>query len=506
MIQERLGRYRRKELSPEDLLLKERIEQIGEISRELGLDPFPIYFEKVPAQIMYEFGSYGLPGRFSHWTHGKAYHQLKTRYDYGLSKIYELVINSNPSYAFLLENNTTLQNMLVAAHVVGHVDFFKNSISFRETNRKMTESAPLHADRIRQYEFEHGKLVVEKFLDDVLAIQWNIDPVDLKRLTPEGYRESAEEAFKEKQKAASAKKTDYDDLFEQRQQEERKTRAPVPFEEEEDLLYIIGAFSPVKLEDWQKDIIDIVRSETQYFLPQAKTKIMNEGWATYWHLRILREMEERGLLTSGEELDWREMHSRVASPAQHEINPYFVGWKIWEDITRVFKGEPHPENKKTKTWWGETVDTGKFAGQSQYDVFWIRETITSDTEFIRNYLTDYLIEDLDLYSYELDEEQNVWKIKEKDPKKVKEAIMGSLVNFGQPVIKVAVGGIDYNGNQELYLVHKWEGQDLDMPWAEKTLACIRRLWGKKVHLETTAEEKRTVLICKEDGTIERKTL
>src|ERR671915_1580365 len=108
--------------------LEEAMDHIWEVAHRLGLDPFPVHFELVPASIMYEFGAYGLPGRFSHWTHGRTYHQIKTMYDYGLSKIYELVINSNPSYAFLLENNSVLQNKVVAAHVLGHSDFFKHNV------------------------------------------------------------------------------------------------------------------------------------------------------------------------------------------------------------------------------------------------------------------------------------------------------------------------------------------------------------------------------------------
>ena len=156
--------------------LQRDMDRIWAIAEDFGLDPFPIHFEIVPPSIMYEFGAYGLPGRFSHWTHGKAYHQLKTMYDYGLSKIYELVINTNPSYGFLMDGNSLLQNKLVVAHVIGHCDFFKHNVYFRHTSRQMVESASVNAERIRRYEFEHGKLEVENLLDAVLSIQEHIDP------------------------------------------------------------------------------------------------------------------------------------------------------------------------------------------------------------------------------------------------------------------------------------------------------------------------------------------
>src|ERR1044071_8475460 len=157
--------------------LERAVEQIWDIAtNRFGLDPFPVRFEIVPATVMYEVGSYALPGRYSHWTFGKAYHKMKTMYDFGLSKIYEVVINSNPSYAFLLENNSLIQNKLVIAHVLGHVDFFKNNAYFSQTNRRMVDDAAMHARRINEYEFKYGRKVVEEFLDAVLSIEEHIDP------------------------------------------------------------------------------------------------------------------------------------------------------------------------------------------------------------------------------------------------------------------------------------------------------------------------------------------
>src|SRR5687768_3877837 len=120
--------------------LQTAMARIYELAHQFKLDPYPIHWEVVPASIMYEFGAYGLPGRFSHWTHGKAYASMKTMYDYGLSKIYELVVNTDPCYAFLMENNQPIQNKLIVAHVIGHCDFFKNNTYFRPTNRKMLET------------------------------------------------------------------------------------------------------------------------------------------------------------------------------------------------------------------------------------------------------------------------------------------------------------------------------------------------------------------------------
>src|SRR5947207_4699901 len=156
--------------------LEKALEQIWDVARRFGLDPYPTRFEIVPASVMYEIGSYALPGRYSHWTFGKAYHRMKTMYDFGLSKIYEVVINTNPSYGFLLETNSPVQNKMVMAHVLGHVDFFKNNVYFSKTNRRMVDSVSTHAQRMTEYEFRYGRKTVEKFLDAVLAIEEHIDP------------------------------------------------------------------------------------------------------------------------------------------------------------------------------------------------------------------------------------------------------------------------------------------------------------------------------------------
>ena len=204
-------------------VLEKAIEQIWDKACELGLDPFPIHFEIVPATVIYEIGSYALPGRYSHWSFGKAYHKMKLMYDLGLSKLYEVVINTNPAYAFLLEGNSLVQNKMIIAHVIAHVDFFKNNIYFSRTNRRMVDEAVTHAERIREYEFKYGRKTVEEFLDAVLSIQEHINP-DL------FIREERAEA-PEKPKTPAPKPGKYDDLF---ALDELKKEKVSTVEEEED--------------------------------------------------------------------------------------------------------------------------------------------------------------------------------------------------------------------------------------------------------------------------------
>jgi stage V sporulation protein R len=254
--------------------LEKALERIWDVALKFGLDPFPTRFEIVPSTVMYEIGSYALPGRYSHWTFGKAYHRMKTMYDFGLSKIYEVVINTNPAYGFLLETNSPVQNMLVISHVLGHVDFFKNNVYFSKTNRRMVDSASTHSMRVTEYEFKYGRKTVEKFLDAVLAIEEHIDPnffikrerrhtpgPTVARVRPEGR---------------------YDDLWnigEKKEPEEApEERAQGEQLPEKDIVHYIMRHSP-NLQPWQRDMMAMIHEEMEYFIPQMQTKVMNEGWA-----------------------------------------------------------------------------------------------------------------------------------------------------------------------------------------------------------------------------------
>ena len=302
--------------------LEEAIEQIWEIATvKFGLDPFPVRFEIVPASVMYEVGSYALPGRYSHWTFGKAYHRMKMMYDFGLSKIYEVVINANPSYAFLLETNSPIQNKMVIAHVLGHVDFFKNNVYFSKTNRRMVDEAARHARRMGEYEFKYGHKVVEELLDAVLSIEEHIDPnLFIKK-------DARDENKKNKDENKRRREGRYDDLLSQDEKEfqnagdkdadedpKGRSRLEAP---EKDIVYFIMKNSPA-LEDWQRDVMAMLHQEMEYFIPQMQTKIMNEGWACATGDSLL--LTEKGfvrfdqLYEAGEKI-------RVAGRARGEVFP-----------------------------------------------------------------------------------------------------------------------------------------------------------------------------------------
>ncbi|CAN7685033.1 SpoVR family protein [Paenibacillus sp. LjRoot153] len=453
--------------------LEYAIDEITEIAKGFGLDFFPMRYEICPAEIIYTFGAYGMPTRYSHWSFGKNFHRMKTQYDFGLSKIYELVINSDPCYAFLLDGNSLIQNKLIVAHVLAHCDFFKNNARFSKTNRNMVESMSATAERIRQYEIEHGIDEVEQFIDAVLAIQEHIDPV----LTlTYGQTRKRQENNKAATPAVRSEATyGYEDLWDldsrnkaadSLDKEDTKRFPPKP---EKDLLLFIEENAPY-MEEWQRDILTMLRDEMLYFWPQLETKIMNEGWASYWHQHILRELD----LTEEETIEYSKLNSSVVVPSRHSLNPYYLGVKIFEDIEKHWDAPTEEEIRRF----------GRKPGQGRKKIFEVRE-YESDTSFIRNYLNKPLVEELDLYVFE--KKGPEWKITDKTWENTRDQLIYSRVNGGFPYIVVEDG--DYQRNGELYLKHAFEGVELDLKYVERTLPYIYKLWGKTIHMHTMVEDK-----------------
>ncbi|KAF1084537.1 SpoVR family protein [Sporotomaculum syntrophicum] len=465
-------------------ILEKSIEDITAVAKKFNLDFYNMYFEICPAEIIYSFGSYGMPTRFSHWTFGKAYHKMKTQYDYNLSRIYEMVINTDPCYAFLLEGNSLVQNKMVIAHVLAHSDFFKNNYYFSRTSRKMVESMSLAADRIRGYEFKYGRDKVESFLDAVIALQENIDPE--RHINPGGVQDKKDRTKEQTHLGRNCsggkcrqgkEETPYDDLWDLERSECDSTCAEaedegkkIPGQPEKDLLLFMMNYAR-DLDDWQRDILSILREEMLYFWPQMQTKIMNEGWATYWHMRIMREMD----LTEDEALEFAKTHAGVVQTSKYQLNPYYLGLKIFENIEKRWD---HPTTEERKIY-------ERPGGQGKQKIFEVRET-ENDVSFIRNYLTRELIEENDLYLFK--KIGYDWKVTDKDWEKVRDGLVANLYNCGLPYIVVEDG--DFVKQGELYLRHVHEGEDLDIYYLERTLPHVHKIWGRKVHLETVVDGKK----------------
>ncbi|RXZ84189.1 SpoVR family protein [Paenibacillaceae bacterium] len=461
--------------------LERAIDEITEIASGFGLDFYPMRYEICPSDIIYTFGAYGMPTRFSHWSFGKSFHKMKMQYDFGLSKIYELVINSNPCYAFLLDGNSLIQNKLIVAHVLAHCDFFKNNFRFSKTNRNMVESMSATADRVAQYELNYGTEEVEKFIDAVLSIQEHVDPTLIKPYQMDKKRYLELQSKQTGNHAPSPVQGAYDDLWQlddvkkEEADKDAMQRSPFPAEAEKDLVWFIEEYSEV-LTDWQRDIMSMLRDEMLYFWPQIETKIMNEGWASYWHQRIMRELD----LTSEETIEFAKLNSSVVQPSQSSLNPYYLGLKIFENIEKRWDNPTKEERERF----------GRIPGSGKEKIFEVREQ-DMDISFIRNYLNKDLVKDLDLYVFE--KKGPEWKITDKTWENIRDQLVYSRVNGGFPSIVVQNG--DFNRTGELFLHHQYEGIELDLKYVERTLPHIVYLWGKSVHLETIVEDKTIIFSC-----------
>ncbi|MDT8862062.1 SpoVR family protein [Alkalihalobacillus sp. MEB130] len=446
--------------------LEHSIAEITEIAEGFGLDFYEMRYEICPAEIIYTFGAYGMPTRYSHWSFGKQFHKMKLQYDFGLSKIYELVINSDPCYAFLLDSNSLIQNKLIVAHVLAHCDFFKNNVRFSNTRRDMVESMSATAERIAHYEHVHGKEEVENFLDAVLAIQEHIDPSILRPKLNWSMEDEEEEPVR--------KISEYDDLWalDGKKKEPVKPRIKkknFPPNPEKDILLFIEEYSR-ELEPWQRDVLTMMREEMLYFWPQLETKIMNEGWASYWHQRILREMD----LTSEETIEFAKLNAGVVQPSKTTINPYYLGLKIFEDIEERYNNPTKDMQERQ----------GVQPGSGREKMFEVRE-IESDISFIRNYLTKDLVTREDMYLFQ--KQGADYKIIDKQWEQVRDQLAQSRVNGGFPYLVITDG--DYLKNGELYIKHNYEGTELDVGYLEKVLPYLFQLWGRPVHIESIINEK-----------------
>ena len=429
------------------------------------MDFFPTIFELIDAdQLNAVAARGGFPVRYPHWRFGMEYESLSKGYNYGLQKIYELVINNDPCYAYLMRSNELVDQKLVIAHVYGHCDFFKNNYWFSHTNRKMMDEMANHGTRIRRYMDEVGVDVVEEFIDACLSIDDLIDihaPFIKRRPDRDRYNFGK----KAEQKAAPRKfpAKDYMDSFVNpvNAKEEVASEEPVrriPAEPEQDVMLFLLEHAP--LNAWQADVLSILRDEAYYFAPQGQTKIMNEGWASYWHSTI---MTRQGL-TPGDVVNYCDHHSGTLASSPTKLNPYKVGIELFRDIedrwNRGAFGKEYDEcdDYQTRQKWD------KQAGLGHEKIFEVRK-VHNDLTFIDEFLTLDFVREHKLFRFGYNEHTEYYEIESRAFPKVKEQLLTSLTNMGRPKIVVQDG--NYRNRGELYLMHTYTGVELDMNYAPR---------------------------------------
>ena len=455
-------------------------ERIQALARDFGLDPYPQEFEICDQEQMLGYMVYsGMPSHYPHWSYGKNYEKLKTLYNYGVSGLpYEMVINSNPSIAYLMRDNSLLLQVLTIAHVYGHNDFFKNNFTFKSTRAEFTvETFKAHADRVRRYVEDPsiGLEKVERLLDAAHALSLQC------RRNLAVRKETPEEEQQRRLEESSPAEDPFRSIH-RRQEYVAPDLNKVPLYPEDDILTFIRDHNP-HFSDWEKDLLTIAHEEAQYFIPQIETKIMNEGYASFWHRRILETLE----LPQGMQIEFLVRHNQVLSPVPGGINPYHLGMKIWEDIERRWD-HPTPEAEKE---YGPRKKSGR------EKVFEVRE-VERDSSFLRRYLTEELIRELNLFEYQSRGGERVVSrvADEENWREIKETLIRNVGTGTVPQIKIE--DADYNNNRALFLRHHHDGRDLQLEYAEKTLQYLHQLWRREVILETVINDKKSLLCFSDD--------
>jgi stage V sporulation protein R len=465
-------------------------------AREYGLDFFEILYEVLDWEEINEVAAYGgYPARYPHWRFGMEYIELSRSYSYGLSKIYEMVINNDPTYAYLLAANHFVDQKLVMAHVCGHGDFFKHNYMFAQTNRKMLDEMANHASRVRGYMARHGVEAVEQLLDRCLSLDNLIDysspRAGVRRPAAEVRGHEEEETTREPRKLRS--KGYMDDYINppaamaaerDRMASEEKEQERFPIRPERDIMLFLLEHAPLR--NWERDVLGMLREEAYYFAPQGRTKIMNEGWASYWHSKLMTER----LLKPAEVIDYADHHSGTMATSPGRLNPYKLGIELWRDVEERWDRGRHGQEWEscddyiTRRNW----DTGAMAGRKK--IFEVRRHY-NDVTFIDEFLTPDFVRRHGLFTYEFDPRQGQYVISDRDFGRVKEKLLFMLTNFGQPNIELA--DANHLNRGELVLAHRFEGVPLKMDHAQETLENIHYLWKRPVHLETFIDDDPVVL-------------
>jgi stage V sporulation protein R len=488
--------------------LKAWDDKIKEYVNVFKLNCYTQEFEVCDHNDMIGYMAYsGMPSHYAHWSYGKNYERQKTLYEYGVSGLpYEMVINSNPCLAYLMRDNTLLLQILTIAHVYGHNDFFANNFTFTSgSDAKYTlEMFKNNGNRIASYieDPSIGIDLVEDALDQAhsLSLQRSKN-LALIKLSNESYKQHLWE---------TSKKTD-DPHWEIHTP--KKYIPPnlnkFPLQPDEDILLFVAENNPY-LPEWKKDIIRIVDQQTRYFIPQMETKIMNEGWASYWHYKILQNLG----IDQGLYLEFLVRHNQVLRPIPGGLNPYHLGFVIWNDIEKRWNegntnasvnasdGNAETSRQRDTSFSQESKNSPTAKSLSELEkenntpgrkkIFEVRES-DRDTSFLRRFLTVDIMRELELFQHEKKgKERVITKLSDDENwQDVKETLIRNVGTGSIPVIKIE--DADFGKNRTLYLKHYHDGRDLLLEYAEHTLRNVKALWEREVVLETILNGKESLI-------------
>ena len=468
----------------------ELIEQYHQVIRDtaarFGLDTYPNQLEIITAeQMMDAYASVGMPVNYRHWSYGKEFIATEKSYRRGhMGLAYEIVINSNPCISYLMEENTMAMQALVIAHAAyGHNSFFKGNYLFRMwTDAGSIIDYLVYAKNyVAACEEKHGLDAVEEFLDSCHALAHH--GVDRYRRPA---RKSLAQELAERQDREAYAQRQVNDLWRTLPRRAEKEAAAetrrFPEEPQENLLYFIEKNAPL-LEPWQREIVRIVRKVAQYFYPQRQTQVMNEGWATFWHYKLLNTLYDDGFLTDGVMIEWLKSHTNVVyqPPVGHRayggINPYALGFAMYSDIQRICQ-QPTDEDRE---WFPE------IAGRPWLPVLDQAMRNFKDESFVGQYLSPKLMRDLRLFAVVDDEKQTALEVSaihdDSGYRRVREALSRQY-DLGSREPDIQVWNVNLRGDRSLTLRHFQHNDRPLHEGASEVLRHVARLWGFAVHLES----------------------
>ena len=464
-------------------------EEICQHAINYGLDFYNVIFEVCDYDTINILAAQGgFPSRYPHWRFGMDYDQMYKGYAYGLQRIYEMVVNTEPCYAYLLSSNPIVDQKIVMAHVYGHADFFKNNYWFSNTNRKMMDVMANNGTKIRRYMDRMGQDAVEAFIDKVLSLENLVDtdllflgrsPTDRPQMDDDEDDDGRSQALRSFMNSKIGLKKE----SKKKKKEEEVLRKEKVVSSPKDIMSYLLANAP--LEEWQADILGILREEAYYFLPQRLTKIMNEGWASYWHSTIMTQ----NVLKSSEVVHYADHHAGVMAMGRRNINPYKIGIELFRDIEyrwntgRFGKEYQDCDDMVARENWNKDTGLGR------EKIFEVRKS-HNDVTFIDEFFTHEFCERQKLFTYNYNPSTGRNEISSRDFAEIKSKLLLQLTNFGSPEILVESG--NYNNRGELLLRHKFLGSNLDIPHARETMKNIYFLWKRPVNLATVYEGKEVV--------------
>jgi stage V sporulation protein R len=424
--------------------LEEWDEKIVKLASEYGLDWFPILYETCDYyEMIGNMAYHGMPTHYRHWSFGKSFERTHAMYDAGLEGLpYELIINSDPSLAYLMEENPLYLQVLIMCHCVGHSDFFKNNITFANTGPSHILLRMRNAKRFVDNLIEDPSIGVQKvedILDAAHALSLQI-PRRYKKYIPQ-----------KKQKVQLIK-----DIKDGKYEDADTTPSPraIPVNPETNILAFLAECSP-HLEDWERELVYFALEDAEYFMPQIRTKIMNEGWASFWHYKLMHDLQ----LPTSMHLPFLKTHNEVIKPHLGSINPYHLGFYLFKKIEERHGLE---------------------------ECFIAREAL-NDESFIRQYLIEEDCAELSLFTFGLKKKNYVIEDVSDEPgwKSVKENLIKQVSANNIPSITVE----RVDSANILCLKHDHEGRDLELEYAESVIEHITTLWGDVVKLDTFIEDE-----------------